>query len=88
LGETIRSGLAVPADEADARRFALRVAGLAAAVPLLEQGTWGLSSGKSERSAWAARRWILERLPQATDPMGAPTRRAAAAALSGFDELA
>jgi acyl-CoA dehydrogenase len=49
--------------ESAARRFALRVAALAAAVPLVEQGIWGLAAGRGERSARAAKRWTSERLP-------------------------
>src|SRR5262249_47609753 len=48
--------------ESAARRFALRVAALAAAVPLVEQGIWGLAAGRGERSARAAKRWTSERL--------------------------
>jgi acyl-CoA dehydrogenase len=59
--------------ESAARRFALRVAALAAAVPLVEQGIWGLAAGRGERSARAAKRWTSEHLPAllgAEDPEG------------------
>jgi alkylation response protein AidB-like acyl-CoA dehydrogenase len=59
--------------ESAARRFALRVGSLAAAVPLVEQGIWGLAAGRGERSARAAKRWTSERIPAllgADDPDG------------------
>ncbi len=52
-----------PASEAGARRFALRLAALAAAVPLCEQAAWSLDQGHGERSALAAARWVRERIP-------------------------
>jgi acyl-CoA dehydrogenase len=57
-----------PAAEAGARRFALRLAALAAAVPLCEQGAWSLANGHGERSALAAARWVRERIPAPTPP--------------------
>lgn len=61
-----------PADDdggqAGARRFALRVAALAAAVPLCEQAAWSLANGHGERSAVAAARWVRERIPAADRP--------------------
>jgi acyl-CoA dehydrogenase len=53
------------AGEAGARRFALRCAALAAAVPLCEQAAWALANGHGERSAVAAARWVRERVPAA-----------------------
>ena len=44
-----------PAAEAGARRFALRLAALAAAVPLCEQAAWSLEHGFGERSASGGR---------------------------------
>jgi alkylation response protein AidB-like acyl-CoA dehydrogenase len=55
-----------PANEAGARRFAMRLAALAAAVPLCEQAAWSLERG-GERSALAAARWVRERIPHAGD---------------------
>jgi alkylation response protein AidB-like acyl-CoA dehydrogenase len=63
--------VAAPADDAEgeagARRFALRCAALAAAVPLCEQAAWALAHGHGERSALAAARWVRERVPAADD---------------------
>ena len=56
------------ASEAGARRFAMRLAALAAAVPLCEQAAWSLEHGHGERSALAAARWVRERLPPITEP--------------------
>src|SRR5262249_3032514 len=49
--------------EANARSLALHWAALAAALPLLEQAAWALAHGRGERSAWAAQRWLTERVP-------------------------
>jgi len=72
--------------EAAARRFALVVAGLAASLPLLEQGAWALARGRGERSALAARRWVAERIPQLLDPGTAPGRLDASRTLSGLTD--
>jgi acyl-CoA dehydrogenase len=60
-----------PADdaggEAGARRFALRLAAVAAAVPLCEQAAWSLDHGHGERTALAATRWVRERIPATGD---------------------
>ena len=69
--------------EATARRFALAVGGLAAALPLLEQGAWSLSLGRGERSALAARRWV-ERIPALPDPASAREYLEANRSLSGL----
>jgi alkylation response protein AidB-like acyl-CoA dehydrogenase len=72
--------------EAAARRFALVVAGLAASLPLLEQGAWALARGRGERSALAARRWVAERIPPLLDPRAAPGRLDASRMLSGLSD--
>src|SRR5262249_17370039 len=72
-----------PADEGEARHFALRVAVLAAAVPLLEQAAWALARGRGERSAWAVRRWLAGRRAEPAD--AAQARRASARVLSGLE---
>jgi alkylation response protein AidB-like acyl-CoA dehydrogenase len=56
-----------PANEAGARRFAMRLAALGAAVPLCEQAAWSLEHGHGERSALAAARWVRERIPPVGD---------------------
>ena len=56
-----------PAAEAGARRFALRLPALAAAVPLCEQAAWSLEHGFGERSALAAARWVRERVSDARE---------------------
>jgi len=58
------AGAGPDAAEAAARRVALVLAALSAAVALCEQGAWGLSSQRGERAALAARRWVQERLPE------------------------
>ena len=60
----------MPPREAGARRFALRLAALAAAVPLCEQAAWSLAHGHGERSALAAARWVRERIPPITSRAG------------------
>lgn len=72
--------------EAAARRFALVVAGLAASLPLAEQGAWALARGRGERSALAARRWVGERIPPLLDPRAAPGRLDASRKLSGLPD--
>jgi alkylation response protein AidB-like acyl-CoA dehydrogenase len=52
------------AAESTARRAALRLAALSAAVALCEQGAWALSARRGERAALAARRWLEERVPE------------------------
>jgi hypothetical protein len=72
--------------EASARRVALRTAALAAAVPLVEQGVFGLGSGRGERSARAAASWVAERL--GAPLAGAPhpdERQRESRVLSGLD---
>jgi hypothetical protein len=71
-----------PADEAGARRFAMRLAALAAAVPLCEQASWSLAHGHGERSALAASRWVGERIPATVDPSA--DRLRASTMLSGL----
>ncbi len=72
--------------EAAARRFALHVAALASAVPLAEQGAWGLANGRGERSARAALRWTTERLPALIGPEDPADRLWASRVLSGLTE--
>ncbi len=72
--------------EGAARRFALRVASLAAAVPLLEQGVWGLARGRGERSAQAAWRWVKERLPALVDVEEGTRRLETSRLLSGLED--
>jgi alkylation response protein AidB-like acyl-CoA dehydrogenase len=54
--------------EAGARRYALALAAVAAAIPLAEQGAWNERSRRGPRSAIAARRWIGARLSALLDP--------------------
>src|SRR5262245_7477907 len=70
--------------EASARRFALRTAALAAAIPLVEQGVWGLAAGRGERSARAAERWASERLPALASAEDAAERLRGSRVLSGL----
>lgn len=70
--------------EAAARRLALNMAAVAAAIPLVEQGAWALVSGRGERSARAARRWVEERIPPLCDPREAAARLEASRVLSGL----
>jgi alkylation response protein AidB-like acyl-CoA dehydrogenase len=72
--------------EAAARRLALHLAALAAAVPLLEQGSWALGAQRGERSALAAERWIDERIPSLPAATGEPGRSAASRVLSGLSD--
>jgi putative acyl-CoA dehydrogenase len=72
--------------EAAARRFALTLASVAAALPLAEQGAWGLAHGRGERSAWAARRWVEERGGTLLDPGASTTRLEAGRLLAGAGE--
>jgi hypothetical protein len=72
--------------ESTARRLALSMAALGAAVPLLEQGAWGLAKARGERSALVARRFVHERIPPPPDPGGARDRLAADALLSGLED--
>lgn len=69
--------------EAAARRLALRLAALSAAVPLLEQGAWALEHGRGERSARAAKRFVDTRVPALLDPQDAADRLHTSALLAG-----
>jgi alkylation response protein AidB-like acyl-CoA dehydrogenase len=69
--------------EAAARALALRLAALSAAVPLLEQGAWGIERGRGERSARAARRFLATRVPALHDPGDAEDTLATSTLLSG-----
>ena len=71
-----------PANEAGARRFAMRLAALGAAVPLCEQAAWSLERGLGERSAIAAARWVRERIPPPGDATAERLRESAV--LSGL----
>ncbi len=71
--------------EASARRFALRTAALAAAVPLVEQGAWGIAAGRGERSARAAERWVGERLSALPGAADLAERTRESQVLSGLD---
>jgi alkylation response protein AidB-like acyl-CoA dehydrogenase len=71
--------------EASARRVAMTLAGLAAAVPLLEQAAWSLATHGSERSALAARSWVA-RIPPLPDPREAAARLPAEGLLSGLSD--
>lgn len=74
------------AAQASARRLALKLAGVAAALPLLEQAEWALVNGRGERAALAARRWVQARIPALPDPREAGARLDESAQLSGFEE--
>jgi alkylation response protein AidB-like acyl-CoA dehydrogenase len=69
--------LSDPGAEADARRFALRLAALAAAVPMCEQAAWSLEHRLGERSAVAAERWVRERIPAVSVPSAERLRESA-----------
>jgi alkylation response protein AidB-like acyl-CoA dehydrogenase len=71
--------------EASARRFALVLAALAAAVPLVEQGAWGLATGRGDRSARAAERWVGERLPALPWAEDSAARLRGSRVLSGLE---
>jgi acyl-CoA dehydrogenase len=71
--------------EASARRVALGLAGLAAAVPLLEQAAWCVGTNRGERGALAARRWVA-RIPSLPDPREASARLSSEALLSGLPD--
>jgi hypothetical protein len=68
LADLAAPHLSDPGAEADARRFALRLAALAAAVPMCEQAAWSLDHGHGERAALAAARWVRERIPVLSSP--------------------
>jgi hypothetical protein len=72
--------------EAAGRRFALRLASLAAAIPLAEQAAWALASGRGSRSVLALRRWVGERLPEFHDLATAGERLQASRVLSGLSD--
>lgn len=69
--------------EAAARRIALRLAALAAAVPLCEQAAWARTNGRGERAGAAVARW-LERLPALPDPLRARQWRDEGTVLCGM----
>ena len=69
--------------EASARRIALSLAGLAAAVPLLEQGAWSVTMKRGERSALAARHWA-GRIAALPEPKEAAARLSSEGLLSGL----
>jgi alkylation response protein AidB-like acyl-CoA dehydrogenase len=73
-----------PPGEAGARRYALRLAALAAAVPLCEQAAWSLRHGHGERSALAAARWVRERIAPPDEPTFERLRESAV--LSGLSD--
>jgi alkylation response protein AidB-like acyl-CoA dehydrogenase len=72
--------------ESAARRIALTLAGLSAAVGLCEQAAWSLAHGRGERAALAAARWSRERIPDLPCVDEAAARVAASAVLSGLAE--
>ena len=72
--------------QATARRLALKLAGVAAALPLLEQGEWALVNGRGERAALAARRWVQGRIPSLPEAREAQARLGASAVLAGFED--
>jgi hypothetical protein len=75
FGRVLRA--APEAAEASARRVALKLAGLAAGLPLLEHACWTLANGRGERAAVAARRW-LRGLGAFDEPLGELHRRESA----------
>ena len=77
LDSVVAPPLADPAAEAGARRFALRLAAIAAAVPLCEQAAWSLAHGFGERTALAAARWMRERVPAGFEPSAERLRESA-----------
>lgn len=72
--------------ESAARSVALSLSAAAACVPMLEQGAWGLGAGRGERSALAARRWLVSRLRPVPDPRLAAAELRAAGALAVLPE--
>jgi hypothetical protein len=72
--------------ESAGRRIALSLAGLSAAVALVEQGAWALAHGRGERAARAAEWWLEERVPEVPSAGEATARLLASAALSGLAE--
>ncbi|HUG55347.1 MAG TPA: acyl-CoA dehydrogenase family protein [Vicinamibacteria bacterium] len=72
--------------ESAARRVALRLAGLSAAVALGEQGAWALAQGRGNRAALLAQRWAAERVPDVPSAEEAAARAGASARLSGLAE--
>ncbi|PYQ51683.1 MAG: acyl-CoA dehydrogenase [Acidobacteria bacterium] len=72
--------------ESVARRIALSLAGLSAAVALCEQGAWAPAHGRGERASMAARRWVGERLPELPAAGEVAARLADSAVLSGLAE--
>jgi len=72
--------------ETAARRIALTLAGLSAAVALAEQGAWALAHGRGERAALAAGRWLSERVTELPPAAEASARVAPSALLSGLED--
>jgi hypothetical protein len=70
--------------ESAGRGIALTLAGLSAAVALVEQGAWALAHGRGERAAHAAGRWLRERVPELPSVGEATARVAPTALLSGL----
>ncbi len=64
----------------------IALAAIAAAIPMAEQGAWGLARGRGQRSAVAARRWVAERLPALLDPGAGAQRLEASGLLGGLSE--
>ncbi|HEX6739594.1 MAG TPA: acyl-CoA dehydrogenase family protein, partial [Vicinamibacteria bacterium] len=70
--------------EAGARRFALRLASVAAGLALAEQAAWALAHDRGPRSLVAAQRFTAERLPRLLDPADPAARLRDSALLSGL----
>jgi len=78
-------GTASPAvAESAARRIALTLAALSAAVPLCEQAAWSAASGRGRRAVLAATRWVAGRIPP-LPPSAAEGHLAESAILSGLE---
>jgi len=71
--------------EAGARRWALRLAAVAAGLGLCEQAAWSLAGARGERSLLAARRFLSE-TPCLLDATGGADRLRANDLLSGLSE--
>ena len=86
MAEVPRAAEAGPAFvEAGARRFAMRLAALAAGLALGEQAAWALAHDRGPRSLAAAHRFVSERLPPLLDPTDARARLRASELLSGLE---
>ncbi len=72
------------AAESSARRAALTLAGLSAAVPLCEQAAWAVALGRGDRARAAAVRWVYERVPELPSADEAVARRHDSTILSGL----